>query len=159
MGDVNNAVLFSGPSGTGKTMEAESVARELGVDLFHVDLAKTVSKYIGETAKNLERMIDAAAGAGAVLLFDEADALFGKRTEPRDAHDRYANIEVAYLLEKIESYPGLVILTTNTSENIDESFLRRVHFIVEFPMPGHIERSNFWAGVFEVLKDHSSNNC
>ena len=139
-------------------MEAESVARELGVDLFHVDLAKTVSKYIGETVKNIERVIDAAAGAGAVLFFDEADALFGKRTEPRDAHDRYANIEVAYLLEKIESYPGLVILTTNKSEDIDESFLRRVRFIVEFPMPDHIERSNFWAGVFEVLKDHSSNN-
>ena len=139
-------------------MEAESVARELGVELFRIDLAKAVSKYMGETVKNLERVIDAAAGAGAVLFFDGADALFGKRTELKDAHDRYANIEVAYLLEKIESYPDLVILATNKSEDIDESFLRRVRDIVEYPMPAHIERSDLWAGVFKVLKDHSSNN-
>ncbi len=114
--------LFAGPSGTGKTMAAQILANDLGVELFQVDLAKIVSKYIGETEKNLAEIFDAAERASAVLLFDEADALFGKRTEIRDAHDRYANIEVAYLLQRMESYAGLAVLTTNMRQNLDPAF-------------------------------------
>ncbi len=140
--------LFSGPSGTGKTMAAQIIARELAVELFQVDLANTVSKYIGETEKNLDRIFEAAESASAVLLFDEADALFGKRTEVRDAHDRYANVEVAYLLQRMEAYSGLVILTTNFRQNLDKAFMRRLRFVVEFPEPDATHREAIWQRVF-----------
>jgi hypothetical protein len=127
--------LFAGPSGTGKTLAAEIVAADLGLDLFQIDLANIVSKYIGETEKNLDRVFDAARHANAVLLFDEAEALFGKRSEVRDAHDRYANLEVAYLLQKMEAFDGLAILSTNMRQNIDDAFTRRLAFTVHFPFP------------------------
>ena len=145
------AALFSGPSGTGKTMAAQIIAGELGVDLFQVDLSKTVSKYIGETEKNLDAIFAAAEAASAVLLFDEADALFGKRTEVRDAHDRYANVEVAYLLQRMESYAGLAVLTTNLRQNLDSSFMRRLRFVVEFPRPDGGAREEIWRRVFPRL--------
>jgi SpoVK/Ycf46/Vps4 family AAA+-type ATPase len=142
------AALFAGPSGTGKTMAAQIIAAEMAVPLFHVDLAQTVSKYIGETEKALGRIFDAAEGAGAVLLFDEADALFGKRSEVRDAHDRYANIEVAYLLQRMEEYRGLAILTTNAKQNVDTAFLRRLRFVVDFPTPDAGDREKIWKSMF-----------
>jgi len=142
------AALFAGPSGTGKTMAAQIIARELGSALFQVDLAKTVSKYIGETEKALDAIFEAAEAASAVLLFDEADALFGKRSEVRDAHDRYANLEVSYLLQRIEAYRGLAILTTNLKENLDGAFLRRLRFIVDFPMPDSENRLAIWTKMF-----------
>lgn len=142
------AALFAGPSGTGKTMAAQIIARELGAALFQVDLAKTVSKYIGETEKALDAIFDAAEAASAVLLFDEADALFGKRSEVKDAHDRYANLEVAYLLQRIEAYRGLAVLTTNMKENLDAAFLRRLRFIVDFPMPDADNRLAIWTKMF-----------
>jgi signal transduction histidine kinase len=141
-------VLFAGASGTGKTMAAGVIARALRVDLRRIDLATVVSKYIGETEKNLERVFRAAREANAILFFDEADALFGKRSEVKDAHDRYANIEVAYLLQKMESHDGLVILATNLSRNIDEAFARRMHFVVEFPMPDAVQRERLWRQMF-----------
>ncbi len=140
--------LFSGPSGTGKTMAAEVIAAELGLDLFVVDLATVVSKYIGETEKNLDAIFDAAADTDAVLFFDEADALFGKRSAVRDAHDRYANIEVAYLLQRIESHDGITVLASNLRQNVDEAFLRRLDFIVDFPFPEVAERRRLWALAF-----------
>ncbi len=127
--------LFAGPPGAGKTPAAQGLARELGRDLLRIDLGRIVSKYIGETEKNLDRLFADAEAAGAVLILDEADALFGKRTEVRDDHDRYANIEVDYLLQKLEAYRGLAILTTNSRQNIDEAFLRRLRTIIEFPPP------------------------
>jgi hypothetical protein len=136
--------LFVGPSGTGKTMAADVVAGELGLDLYKIDLATVVSKYIGETEKNLERIFSAAESANAVLFFDEADAIFGKRSEVRDAHDRYANLEIAYLLQRMEQYDGIAILATNLRENLDDAFLRRLHFIVEFPMPAEAHRERMW---------------
>jgi hypothetical protein len=138
------AALFHGPSGTGKTLAADVLANELGLDLFRIDLASIVSKYIGETEKNLRRIFDAAERCGAVLLFDEADALFGKRTEVKDSHDRYANIEVGYLLQRMESYRGIAILTTNMKEAFDPAFLRRIRFVVQFPFPGEGEREKIW---------------
>ncbi|HVG43110.1 MAG TPA: ATP-binding protein [Longimicrobium sp.] len=140
--------LFAGPSGTGKTMAAGVIARELGLDLYRVDLAGVVSKYIGETEKNLERIFGAAHAGNAVLFFDEADALFGKRSEVKDAHDRYANIEVAYLLQRIEEHPGIVVLATNLRKNIDEAFARRMHYVVEFPLPDDAHREQLWRGMF-----------
>jgi hypothetical protein len=140
--------LFSGASGTGKTMAAEVIARELRLDLYRIDLSSVVSKYIGETEKNLRRLFDAADGTGAVLLFDEADALFGKRTEVRDSHDRFANIEVSYLLQRVEAYRGLALLTTNLREALDPAFLRRIRFVVEFPVPDDDARREIWRGVF-----------
>ena len=137
-------VLFAGESGTGKTMAGQVLARELGLDLFRIDLATVVSKYIGETEKNLDRIFDAAEGSNAILFFDEADALFGKRSEVRDAHDRYANIEVAYLLQKMESYPGAVILATNFRQNMDDAFLRRLDVVVDFPFPEPEDRERIW---------------
>jgi AAA+ superfamily predicted ATPase len=137
-------VMFAGPSGTGKTMSAGVMARALGLDLFRIDLSAVVSKYIGETEKNLARIFRGAADANAVLFFDEADALFGKRSEVKDAHDRYANIEVAYLLQRIEAYDGLVILATNLSRNIDPAFSRRLQEVVEFPMPDETQRDRLW---------------
>jgi ATPase family associated with various cellular activities (AAA)/Winged helix domain, variant len=136
--------LFTGESGTGKTLAAEVLARELGLDLYRIDLAATVSKYIGETEKNLRRVFDAAEASGAVLLFDEADALFGKRGEVKDGHDRYANLEVAYLLQRMESYRGLAILTTNLRSNVDRAFLRRLRFVVQFPFPDAEQRAEIW---------------
>jgi hypothetical protein len=140
--------LFHGPSGTGKTRAAEVVAGMLGLELMRVDLSQVVSKYIGETEKNLRRVFDAADAGGAVLLFDEADALFGKRSEVKDSHDRYANIEVGYLLQRMEAYEGLAILTTNQRRALDEAFLRRIRFYVEFPFPDPGLRRALWDRVF-----------
>ena len=129
------SALFAGASGTGKTMAAEVLASELRLDLYRIDLSQVVSKYIGETEKNLRRVFDAAEEGGAVLLFDEADALFGKRSEVKDSHDRYANIEVSYLLQRMEAYRGLAILATNLKSALDPAFLRRLRFVVQFPFP------------------------
>jgi adenylate kinase family enzyme len=137
-------VLFAGESGTGKTMAAQVLAAELGLELFRVDLATVVSKYIGETEKNLERIFVAADGSNAILFFDEADALFGKRSEVSDSHDRYANIEVAYLLQRMDAYPGAVILATNFKRNIDDAFIRRLDFVVDFPFPEPEDRRRIW---------------
>jgi AAA+ superfamily predicted ATPase len=136
--------LFAGPSGTGKTLAAEVIARELGYDLFRIDLSAIVSKYIGETEKNLDRVFAAAEYANAVLFFDEADALFGKRSEVKDAHDRYANIEIAYLLQKMEQFDGLAILATNLKQNLDDAFARRLTFSVNFAFPEATERRRLW---------------
>jgi hypothetical protein len=140
------SALFSGPSGTGKTLAAEVVATELGLDLYRIDLSAVVSKYIGETEKNLKRVFDAAEEGGVVLLFDEAEALFGKRSEVKDSHDRYANIEIGYLLQRMESYQGVAILTTNLKSALDQAFQRRLRFIVDFPFPGKSEREAIWKG-------------
>ncbi len=141
-------VLFSGPSGTGKTMAAQVMAHELGLDLYRIDLASVVSKYIGETEKNLSQIFRTAEASNAILFFDEADALFGKRSEVKDAHDRYANIEVAYLLQKMEDYSGMAILATNLSRNIDDAFARRMSHTVEFPFPDAPHRQRIWRHVF-----------
>ncbi|MFC5368189.1 ATP-binding protein [Salinirubrum litoreum] len=142
------AALFTGPSGTGKTMAAEVLARETGLDLYRIDLASVVSKYVGETESRLGEIFDGAAGSDAILLFDEADALFGKRSEVSDAHDRYANVETNYLLQRIESHDGTVVLTSNFPENIDDAFRRRLHLTVSFPRPDHEAREAIWRGVF-----------
>jgi SpoVK/Ycf46/Vps4 family AAA+-type ATPase len=139
-------VLLSGPPGTGKTLSAEVMARALGVDLMVVDISRVVSKWIGETEKHLAQLFDAAEQAQAVLLFDEADALFGKRTEVSDAHDRYANLETAYLLSRLERFEGLAVLSTNLKQNIDPAFLRRVEFAIEFEEPAALERHALWRG-------------
>ncbi|WP_344342516.1 ATP-binding protein, partial [Kitasatospora putterlickiae] len=139
--------LFAGGSGTGKTLAAEVVAGQLGVDLFVIDLSQVVSKYIGETEKNLRRVFDAAERGGALLLFDEADALFGKRSEIKDSHDRYANLEVSYLLMRMEAYRGLAVLTTNMKKALDPAFMRRIRFVVDFPFPGVPERAEIWRRV------------
>ncbi|MER7049228.1 ATP-binding protein [Streptomyces jumonjinensis] len=139
--------LFAGGSGTGKTLAAEVIARELGLDLFVIDLSQVVSKYIGETEKNLRKVFDAAERGGALLLFDEADALFGKRSEVKDSHDRYANLEVSYLLMRMEAYRGLAVLTTNMKQALDTAFLRRIRFVVDFPFPGESERAEIWRRV------------
>ena len=141
-------LLFAGPPGTGKTMAAGVLARDLGLDLFVVDLATTVSKYIGETERNLARIFDAAAGGTAVLFFDEADALFGKRTQVRDAHDRYANLQTSYLLQRLESHDGVVVLATNLRKNMDEAFTRRLAATVEFPLPDATDRLRLWQGAW-----------
>jgi SpoVK/Ycf46/Vps4 family AAA+-type ATPase len=148
-------VLFSGPSGTGKTMAAEIIAGELGVDMYKIDLSMVISKYIGETEKNLNQIFKDAENANAVLFFDEADALFGKRSEVKDAHDRYANIEINYLLQKMEEHEGIVVLATNMQRNVDDAFLRRMNFIVEFPFPSQADRLAIWRKVFpaEMPKD------
>ncbi|HEX9736070.1 MAG TPA: ATP-binding protein [Thermoanaerobaculia bacterium] len=140
--------LFAGVSGTGKTMAAEVLARELDLDLYRIDLASVVSKYIGETEKNLKRVFDAAEAGGAILLFDEADALFGRRSEVKDSHDRYANIEVSYLLQRMEQYRGLAILTTNMKTALDPAFLRRLRFTVQFPFPDAAARAEIWRRIF-----------
>jgi ATPase family associated with various cellular activities (AAA) len=142
------SALFAGASGTGKTMAAEVLANDLQLDLYRIDLSQVVSKYIGETEKNLRRVFEAAEEGGAVLLFDEADALFGKRTEVRDSHDRYANIEVSYLLQRMETYRGLAILTTNMKSVLDAAFLRRIRFIVQFPFPDTAQRTEIWRRIF-----------
>jgi SpoVK/Ycf46/Vps4 family AAA+-type ATPase len=140
--------LFCGPSGTGKTLAAEVLASELKLDLYRIDLSAVVSKYIGETEKNLRQIFDAAEAGGVLLLFDEADALFGKRTEVKDSHDRYANIEVGYLLQRMESLQGLAILTTNLKSSLDKSFQRRLRFVVDFPFPDATQREALWGRAF-----------
>jgi hypothetical protein len=142
------SALFAGPSGTGKTTAADIIAHELGLDLYKVDLSGVVSKYIGETEKNLKGIFTAAENANAILFFDEADALFGKRSEVRDAHDRYANIEIAYLLQQMEQYEGVAILATNLRQNMDEAFVRRLQFVVEFPFPDESQRARIWPLLF-----------
>jgi hypothetical protein len=141
-------VLFAGPSGSGKTMAAEVIANEVRLDLYKIDLAGVVSKYIGETEKNLDRIFTAAQGANAILFFDEADALFGKRSEVRDSHDRYANIEISYLLQKMEAYEGAAILASNLRHHLDESFIRRLAFTVLFPFPDEKDRRRIWQGIW-----------
>jgi hypothetical protein len=140
--------LFHGPSGTGKTMAAEVLAGELRLDLYHIDLSRVVSKYIGETEANLRRVFDAAEDNGAILLFDEADSLFGTRSEVKDSHDRYANIEVSYLLQRMEAYRGLAILTTNMRKALDPAFRRRIRFAIPFPFPDAPQRAEIWRKVF-----------
>lgn len=142
---IATSALFCGASGTGKTMAAQVIARDLGTDLIRVDLAGTVSKYIGETAKNLRRIFDQVAGTGAILMFDEADALFARRTEIKDAHDRHANADTNYLLQLIESFDGAVLLATNKRDNIDPAFMRRLRHVIEFPAPGPAERARLWS--------------
>jgi len=145
---TGTAAVFSGPSGTGKTLAAEILANEIGRELVRIDLSQMVSKYIGETEKNLARLFDAAERSGAILLFDEADALFGKRSEVRDSHDRYANLEVSYLLQRMESHPGLAILTTNMKGALDPAFLRRIRFVANFPFPDAALREQIWRRAF-----------
>jgi SpoVK/Ycf46/Vps4 family AAA+-type ATPase len=147
MGKGTNA-LFAGPPGTGKTMAADIIAHDLGLDLYKIDLSTVVSKYIGETEKNLSRIFDEAETSNAILFFDEADALFGKRTEVRDSHDRYANLEISYLLQKMEEYEGVVILATNLHKNMDDAFRRRMHFIIEFPFPDAPDRRRIWQNIW-----------
>ncbi|WP_341890333.1 ATP-binding protein [Variovorax sp. YR752] len=145
---VGVTALFAGPSGTGKTLAAEAIAHELGFDLYRIDLASIVSKYIGETEQNLDRVFRAAEHANAVLFFDEADALFGKRSAVKDAHDRYANIEVAYLLQKMEQFDGLAVLATNLKQNLDEAFARRLTFTLNFPFPEQPQRRQLWESLW-----------
>ena len=142
------AMLFSGESGTGKTMAAEVLANALGLNLYQVDIASVVSKWIGETERHLSEIFDATENSDSILFFDEADALFGKRTEVNESKDRYANIEVSYLLQRIESYGGIVILSSNFRSNVDPAFLRRIQFGMQFPMPDAEARSRIWRGVF-----------
>jgi len=159
------SVLFSGPPGTGKTMAAEAVARAVDMPIYRIDLSQVVDKYIGETEKNLRRLFDAADAADVVLFFDEADALFGRRTEVKDAHDRYANLEVSYLLERMERFTGVAVLASNRKKDLDEAFMRRLRYVVQFPLPGPEERRRIWrlvlpAGVdvsdldLDVLAEH-----
>jgi MoxR-like ATPase len=140
--------LFCGPPGTGKSMAAEVIASDLGLEILKIDLSQIVSKYIGETEKNLRQLFDQAGRANAILFFDEADALLGKRSEVKDAHDRYANTETAYLLQKMEEYTGISILATNFRQNIDEAFVRRMRFIVDFPFPEEDDRLRIWQSVW-----------
>ena len=159
MGKGVNA-LFSGPPGTGKTMAADIIAGELGLDLYKIDLSTVVSKFIGETEKNLSKIFVEAESSNAILFFDEADALFSKRTEIKDSHDRYANLETSYLLQRIEQYDGIVILASNFRKNMDEAFVRRMHFILEFPFPGPAERQRIWENIWPEelpLIDHLDN--
>jgi hypothetical protein len=142
------SALFAGDSGTGKTMAAEVIARELKLLIYRIDLSAVVSKYIGETEKNLRKLFDAAEDSGAILFFDEADALFGKRSEVKDSHDRYANIEVNYLLQRMEAYRGLAILATNRKGSLDSAFLRRLRFVINFPLPAPAQRERIWRGIF-----------
>src|SRR5262249_6765045 len=142
------SALFAGESGTGKTMAAEVVANHLRLDLYRIDLSAVVSKYIGRTGKNLRRLLHPAQASGMILFFDEADALFGKRSEIKDSHDRYANIEVNYLLQRMESFSGLAILASNMKSALDGAFLRRLRFVVNFPFPGTVERKAIWERAF-----------
>jgi hypothetical protein len=150
------SVLFAGPPGTGKTMAAEAIARALDMPMYRIDLSQVVNKYIGETEKNLRRLFDAADAADVILFFDEADALFGKRTEVKDAHDRYANLEVSYLLERMERFRGMAVLATNRKKDLDDAFMRRLRFVVQFPLPGPQERLRIWRGVLPPGVDHEA---
>jgi SpoVK/Ycf46/Vps4 family AAA+-type ATPase len=143
-------ILFAGPPGTGKTMAAEIIATALGLDLYKIDLSTIVSKYIGETEKNLEKIFSEAQSSNAILFFDEADAIFGKRSEVKDAHDRYANIEISYLLQRMEAYDGVTILATNLRANLDEAFTRRLQFAVDFPFPDEENRLRIWQTLFPL---------
>jgi ATPase family associated with various cellular activities (AAA) len=147
-GSRNLSALFYGPSGTGKTMTASIVANELGLSLYRVDLASVLSKYIGETEQHLAQLFDCSEAMNVVLFFDEAEGLFAKRTETRDAHDRYANLQIGYLLQRIETYAGLVILSTNLLNNVDKAFMRRFRFVIEFPFPTHSQRKTLWQQAF-----------
>jgi hypothetical protein len=138
------SVLFAGPPGTGKTMAAEILASELDLPMYRIDLSQVVNKYIGETEKNLKRIFDAADVSDALLLFDEADSIFGRRTEARDAHDRYANLEISYLLGRMEQFKGLAVLATNRKKDLDEAFLRRLRYVIDFPLPGVEQRRHIW---------------
>jgi SpoVK/Ycf46/Vps4 family AAA+-type ATPase len=149
-------VLFAGPPGTGKTMSAEVIARDLGLDLYKIDLSSLVSKYIGETEKNLERIFTEAQSSNAILFFDEADAIFGKRSGVKDAHDRYANLEISYLLQRMESYDGVTILATNLRSNLDEAFLRRLQFAVDIPFPDEKHRLRIWETLFPASVPRAS---
>jgi SpoVK/Ycf46/Vps4 family AAA+-type ATPase len=140
--------LFFGEPGTGKTMGAEVMAGELGLDLYKIDLSTMVSKYIGETEKNLEKIFNEAESSNAILFFDEADAIFGKRSEVKDAHDRYANIEISYLLQRMETYDGVTILATNLRNNLDDAFMRRLQFALDFPFPKAADRLHIWETLF-----------
>lgn len=148
------SVLFAGPPGTGKTMAAEILARELELPIYRIDLSQVVNKYIGETEKNLKRLFDAAEISDLILFFDEADSLFGRRTEVKDAHDRYANLEISYLLERMERFKGLAILATNRKDDLDEAFLRRLRYIIDFPFPGIEEREKIWRQVIPANVDY-----
>jgi hypothetical protein len=148
--DAGLSVLFCGPPGTGKTMAAEAIADELSLPMFRIDLSQVVNKYIGETEKNLKKVFDAAEESDCVIFFDEADALFGKRTSVKDAHDRFANIEISYLLERMERLKGIAILATNRRKDLDEAFLRRLRYLAEFPLPGEEERERLWKYVFPL---------
>ncbi len=150
-------ILFSGPPGTGKTMAAEVIANELGLDLYKIELSGIVSKYIGETEKNLEKIFDEAEHSNAILFFDEADAIFGKRSEVKDAHDRYANIEISYLLQRMELYGGVTILATNLRANLDEAFTRRLQFAIDFPFPDEEHRLRIWKALFPASIPHDPN--
>ena len=141
-------VLLSGPAGTGKTMGAEVIANELHLEMYKIDLSAIVSKWIGETERNLDKIFDYAREINVILFFDEADALFGKRTKVNDAHDRYANIETNYLLQKLEEYGGIVILSSNFRENIDDAFVRRLQHILEFRLPDENSRLEIWRNIF-----------
>ena len=153
--DSGLSVVFCGPPGTGKTMAAEALAHELDLPMFRIDLSQVVNKYIGETEKNLKRVFDAAEESDCIVFFDEADALFGKRTSVKDAHDRFANIEISYLLERMERLKGIAVLATNRRKDIDEAFLRRLRYLVEFPLPGEREREQLWRQVFPAGVDAS----
>jgi len=144
-------VLFAGPSGTGKTLAASVLAKKLGKDLYRVDLARVVSKYIGETEKNLSALFDSSRALDAVLLFDEADALFGKRGKVTDSHDRYANLDSHYLLQNMEDYGDLIILTCNSKNNLDDAFLRRMHTVVNFARPDSAKRSSLWRRILKRI--------
>ena len=149
-------MLLSGLPGTGKTMAAQVLARELALDLYRVDLSQTVNKYIGQTSKNIACLFDEAKASGAVLFFDEADALFGKRSEVKDAHDRYANQEVGYLLQKMEEYEGVAILASNRASDMDEAFTRRFQFMIDFPMPDEAHRLKIWEGMFPAAAERDT---
>jgi SpoVK/Ycf46/Vps4 family AAA+-type ATPase len=149
-------MLLSGLPGTGKTMAAQVLARELALDLYRVDLSRVVDKYIGETSKHIACLFDEARASGAILFFDEADTLFGKRSEVRDAHDRYANQEVGYLLQKMEEYEGVAILATNRAGDMDEAFTRRFQFMIDFPMPDEAHRLKIWEGMFPATAERNT---
>ncbi len=149
------SVLFAGPPGTGKTMAAEILSIKLDLPMYRIDLSQVVNKYIGETEKNLKRVFDAADVSDMILFFDEADALFGRRTEVSDAHDRYAKLEISYLLERMERFKGLAILATNRKKDLDEAFLRRLRYIVDFPLPDAAERKKIWRQVIPQHADSS----
>ncbi|MBL4789038.1 MAG: ATP-binding protein [Kordiimonadaceae bacterium] len=144
-------VLFAGPSGTGKTLAAEAMANALSLDLYQIDLSQMVSKYIGETQKNLARVFDAAERGGSILLFDEADALFSKRTDVSDSKDRHANMEVGYLLQRMEAYSGIAVLTSNLKDGLDDAFLRRLQYVVDFPFPSPQMRAELWETMLPKL--------
>ena len=149
------SALFAGPSGVGKTMAAEILSRELGLPMFRIDLSQVVNKYIGETEKNLKKLFDKAELCDVLLFFDEADSLFGRRTEVKDAHDRYANLEVNYLLERMERYKGLAILATNRLKDLDDAFLRRLRYVIEFPFPTESQREAIWRQCIPISVDSS----